>query len=120
MADSSTEKDEMPKTTTKDGTTEQDEMTKTTTGGATVQDGTIKRRSARFSRRDVSAALAIMSELDPKRILSSAKWAGGFKEEKEELLVAMHERFSEAASRKVNLEQFRKFLGRIRADKKHR
>ena len=95
-------------------------MPKTTTDGAKVRDGIIRRRSTRFSRRDVSAALAIMAELDPKRILSSGKWAGGFKEEKEELLVAMHERFSETASRKVNLEQFRKLLGRIRTDKKHK
>ena len=61
-----------------------------------------------------------MSIESPPRLLSSAKWAGGLREEKEELLVAMHERFSHVASRKVNLEQFRKLLGRIRTDKKHK
>ena len=58
-----------------------------------------------------------MTELDPNNILSSGKWAGGFKEEKEKLLVAMHNKFSKVASRQVNLDQFKKFLSRIRTEK---
>ena len=58
-----------------------------------------------------------MTELDPNNILSSGKWAGGFKEEKEKLLVAMHSKFSKVASRQVNLDQFKKFLSRIRTEK---
>ena len=57
-----------------------------------------------------------MTELDPNNILSSGKWAGGFKEEKEKLLVAMHNKFSKVASRQVNLDQFKKFLCRVRSD----
>ena len=77
-----------------------------------------RRRSKKFSRKDADAAFAIMTELDPNNILSSIKWAGGFKEEKEKLLVAMHNKFSKVASRQVNLDQFKKFLSRIRTERK--
>ena len=76
-----------------------------------------RRRSKKFNKRDTDAAFVIMTELDPNNILSSGKWAGGFKEEKEKLLVAMHNKFSKVASRQVNLDQFKKFLSRIRTEK---
>ena len=76
-----------------------------------------RRRSKKFNRRDVDAAFVIMTELDPNNILSSGKWAGGFKEEKEKLLTAMHHKFSKVASRQVDLDQFKKFLSRIRTEK---
>ena len=72
-----------------------------------------------FYVRDVKAALAIMTKFDPNDILSSGKWANGFKEEKEKLLVAMYEQFSQVSSRrKVTLEQFKKFISRIRTERK--
>ena len=79
-----------------------------------------RRRSTRFNHKDVDAAFAIMTELDPNNILSSGKWADGFKEEKENLLVAMHDKFSKVASRQVNSDQFKKFLSRIRTERKIR
>ena len=78
-----------------------------------------RRRSTRFNRRDVDAACVIMMELDPNGILSSGKWSDGFKDEKENIVVAMHEKFSRVASRQVNLDQFKKFLSRIRTERKN-